>query len=60
MLGVVAVLWVGGGVLCGGVGVCVHVQGGDPDLGQETWGGVGRSRYGCGEPGVWGGWGPVG
>ena len=46
--------------MCGGVGVCVHVQGGDPELGQETWGGVGQSRYGCGEPGVWGGCGPVG
>ena len=29
--------WVGG-VLCGGVGVCVHVQGGDPGLCQETGG----------------------
>ena len=39
--------WVGG-VLCGGVGVCVHVQGGDPGLCQETGGEMVQSRDGCG------------
>ena len=50
-----------GGVLCGGVGVCVHVQGGGPGLCQETGGEVGQSRDGCGgDHGVCGGWGPEG
>ena len=61
MLGVVDVLWVGGGRLVRwDWGLCA-CTGGDPELCQETGGGVGQGRDGCGgEPGVCGGWGPEG
>ena len=55
-------LWDGwvGGVLCGGVGVCVHVQGGDPGLCQETGGEMVYCLECGGEHGVCGGRGSEG